>query len=303
VKADTSQVVIGHHTAKGWVIDEIVSRTIAAGDHTLGLSIYGTTVSVTLDNQAAVSHVYNAVTTDGKFGLLGTAASSFDLVKITTNDNAFRVQTNHLETALTADASAAGGGSTLTTDALAPIIKEAISRWSSLMQLDAAHLDLLNQITFQIWDFDGLVLGQALEADRTIILDSDAAGYGWFIDATASDDSEFAVNGTAAGDMDLLSVVMHEMGHILGFGHQTANEQLSGIMAEYLTAGTRTSMTREAIANRREATYYFDEATGQFVSLDKRYTADEPEEQELAFYLAEEGATAATSPNDWLVLV
>jgi hypothetical protein len=103
--------------------------------------------------------------------------------------------------------------------------------------------------------------------------------------------------------MDLLSVVIHEMGHILGFEHQTANEQLSGLMAEYLTAGTRTSITRDTIAIRQEVTYYFDEATGQFVSLDKRYTADELEEQELAFYLAEEETTAATSPSDWLVLV
>jgi len=291
------------------VIDASVTRTIAAGDHTLGLSIYGTTVSVTLDNQAAVSHVYNAVTTDGKFGLLSTTASSFGLVKVTTNDNAFRVQTGSLEAVAAADASVAAGGSTLTTDALAPIIQEAITRWSSLMQLDAGQTAMLDQITFQIGDLAGLTLGET--AGSAIVLDIDAAGYGWFIDATASDDSEFtgfdstgilaASSGTASGDMDLLSVVMHEMGHILGFEHQTANEQLSGVMAEYLTAGTRTSATQETIANRQEATYTFDEATGQFVRLDRRYTAEELEEQALAFYLAEEEATPATSPNDWLV--
>jgi hypothetical protein len=260
-------------------------------------------VSVTVDGQAAVSHVYNAVTTDGKFGLIATAASTFDTVKVTTSDNAFRVQTNHLETMTAADAASAGGGSGLTAESLAPVIDEAISRWSSLMQLDAAQLELLNQVTFQISDYDGLVLGEALEGDNTIVLDSDAAGYGWFIDATPADDGEFAAGGTAAGDMDLLSVVMHEMGHILGFEHQTANQQLSGIMAEYLTAGTRTMITPADMTNREEVTYCFDEATGQFVSLDRKYTAEELEEQALAFYLDKEEAALPASANDWVVQV
>jgi len=313
VADDTNQVVIGHHTARGWVIDATADRAIAAGDHNLGLSLYGTTVSVTLDGQAAVSHVYNAVTADGKFGLMSNAASSFDLVKITTNDNAFRVQTSHLEAVAAPDASVAGGGSAITSEALALIVQEAISRWSTLMQLGAAHLALLGQINFQVGDLEGLALSET--AGNTVILDSDAAGYGWFIDATPADDAEFNLtdstvltatsSGAASGDMDLLSVVMHEMGHVLGFEHDPANDQLSNIMAVYLDAGRRTSATQETIANRQQTTYYFDEATGEFVSLDRYYTADELEEQTLAFYLSEEEATAgsASSVNDWVVQV
>jgi hypothetical protein len=296
--------VIGHYSSKGWVIDKAVSKTIGAGDHVLGLTLAGTTVSVTLDGAAAVSHVYNAVTTDGKFGLFCNTASSFDTVTVTATDSAFRIQTSQVELA-GADPSMAGGGSTLTTEALAPVIQEAIDRWSSLMNLSAAQLQLLNQTNFQIADFNGMVLGNALEASNTIILDSDAAGYGWFIDPTPADDAEFTAGGAAAGDMDLLSVVMHEMGHVLGFEHLTANAQLSGVMAEYPALGTRTSLTPETIANRQEVTYCFDEATGEFVTLDKRYTTEELEAQALAFYVKPEEETvgAAAGANDWVVEV
>jgi hypothetical protein len=61
----------------------------------------------------------------------------------------------------------------------------------------------------------------------TITIDNDANGVGWFIDATPWDSSEFnttltntaykATTGEAAGKYDLLTAIMHEMGHSLGF--------------------------------------------------------------------------------------
>ena len=54
-------------------------------------------------------------------------------------------------------------------------------------------------------------------------LDVDAAGLGWFVDVTPGDDAEFtslpgatqlvATDGEAIGRMDLLTAVMHEIGH------------------------------------------------------------------------------------------
>ena len=77
-----------------------------------------------------------------------------------------------------------------------------------------------------------------------IVIDQNAAGYGWFIDATPADDAEFrplgqeelvAVGSSPAfGKMDLLSVVMHEMGHALGFDHDD-----HGVMEEFLEVGVR----------------------------------------------------------------
>ena len=67
----------------------------------------------------------------------------------------------------------------------------------------------------------------ALLSGTSITLDDNAAGHGWFIDATPGANEEFlatsdanvwvAKEGSAAdGKMDMLSVLLHEYGHVLG---------------------------------------------------------------------------------------
>jgi PKD repeat protein len=60
----------------------------------------------------------------------------------------------------------------------------------------------------------------------TITIDNDANGVGWFLDSTPQDNSEFTgtdtyfqatPNSTASGKYDLLTAILHEMGHTLGF--------------------------------------------------------------------------------------
>jgi PKD domain/Bacterial Ig domain len=59
----------------------------------------------------------------------------------------------------------------------------------------------------------------------TITIDNDANGVGWFLDTTPQDNSEFTgvdnylqatPNSPAAGKYDLLTAILHEMGHTLG---------------------------------------------------------------------------------------
>ena len=122
---------------------------------------------------------------------------------------------------------------------LQPIVSEAIARWTSA-GLDAATLAKLTQVQFVIADLPGSYLGEA-EANR-IYIDSNAAGYGWFVDPTPAADEEFAaspsgqqlqaVDPRAVDRIDLLTVVEHELGHVAGFGDldALADNVMSGVL-------------------------------------------------------------------------
>ncbi len=91
-------------------------------------------------------------------------------------------------------------------------------------------------------------LGGAVPLTNTIRLSPDGAGHGWFVDPTPLHDEEFAGGSAypgspAAGREDLLTVVMHELGHLAGLPDNDG----SGLMGELLPEGTR--RTDAAIAS------------------------------------------------------
>ena len=88
-------------------------------------------------------------------------------------------------------------------------------------------------------DLPGLALGEY--RDGVVFIDRDAAGHGWFVDATPMDDAEFvaggaltAMDGEVASRIDLLSALAHELGHAVGFEHAA-----SGVMGGTLAPGAR----------------------------------------------------------------
>lgn len=105
--------------------------------------------------------------------------------------------------------------------------------------VEALVLTAFDRVQLDTADLSGDLLGEA--SGDAITLDVDAAGYGWFIDATPWESSEFdakgaAIDEQAKGRVDLLSVVIHELGHIQGLGH---SDDPDDFMFETLPPGTR----------------------------------------------------------------
>jgi hypothetical protein len=121
---------------------------------------------------------------------------------------------------------------TLTNAQLTPIVAEAIARLE--LQGGSEVESAMSWVTIEVADLADGVLGSTL--GNTIRIDRDAAGYGWFVDTTPGDDLEFVADelgvltapkdGAAGQHADLLTAVMHEMGHVLGYSHIVADDLL-----------------------------------------------------------------------------
>ena len=117
---------------------------------------------------------------------------------------------------------------TLTSQQLQPVLHDAIAAWQAA-GASPAQVAALNRTPVHIAALPSSYLGE--EAAGQVWISPTAGGWGWYVDAAPA-----APASPAAGKMDLLSVVAHEMGHVLGLedGHDTQD-----VMGETLAPGVR----------------------------------------------------------------
>ncbi|MBL6705968.1 MAG: hypothetical protein ISQ06_07650, partial [Planctomycetaceae bacterium] len=145
-------------------------------------------------------------------------------------------------------AAAPVSGADLQPEDLSPILERARSIWTATGNLDAAQIATLEAITPAIANLSGDTLAGI--SGSQLFLDINAAGYGWFVDATPGGNGEFGqqiarnalqagTTSQAADRIDLLTVVLHEMGHALNFDDLNPAAFPNALMSQELGTGTR----------------------------------------------------------------
>jgi hypothetical protein len=137
----------------------------------------------------------------------------------------------------------------LTADELAPVAQQAVAAWAA-SGLSPAQVAALQAVRFEIVTLGGGVLGLTELGGSVVMLDATAAGFGWFVDPTPAEDSEFGFvvtpqelqagpDSPAFGRMDLLTVVEHELGHVLGLSDLDPQAVPHDLLTQTLAPGVR----------------------------------------------------------------
>ena len=119
------------------------------------------------------------------------------------------------------------------------VVLEAEQIWQQALGPDSATLDALSHVTVELGNLPGGALGATF--GDVIVIDPTAAGWGWFTGTGTDDFSasgiagvlEAAPGSAAAGHMDLLSTVLHELGNAMGL----SEDQGQDVTGRVLEAG------------------------------------------------------------------
>jgi Ca2+-binding RTX toxin-like protein len=133
---------------------------------------------------------------------------------------------------------------TITQDELDSIVAAAKQLWITALGAGDPRLAVLDQVTVLAGNLPNGMLGET--TGTQIVIDRSAQGWGWFVDPTPNDNSEFAIrlsrealaaspSSPAAGRMDLLTTVVHELGNAMGFPEDHGHD----VMGMVLQAGER----------------------------------------------------------------
>jgi hypothetical protein len=193
------------------------------------------------------------------------------------------------------------GETHLTQAELNSVVAAAIAEWAAA-GASASQLAAMKATSFSVADLTPGTIGQET-APAHITIDASAAGHGWYIDPTPSDNSEFThaqnAAGTdlftdpsspAAGHLDLLTTVAHELGHVTGLPDLTAPSDTSDLMYIDLVDGERRLPTASDVAQAAPNTLF---------AVSGGIAADTPTPGETNLTQAELNKAVAAAIADW----
>lgn len=150
-----------------------------------------------------------------------------------------------------------------------------LSQAANLLWIDSdltnEQIEILQNVTYEISDLEDGKL--AVTEGNVIRIDDDAAGLGWFVDDTPFENEEFSFDdssGILFGNseeslkgVDLLSILAHEQGHILGLNHVA---DLDSVMRAEFGTGMRLlpqlGQAHGSVAGTLEGLNFASTATG-----------------------------------------
>jgi Ca2+-binding RTX toxin-like protein len=169
-------------------------------------------------------------------------ASPWDANKLRAQQVAGERGAERAENAVRAEAIMPPASATL--DAL---LAQGKQSWRATGLVEDTVLDRIQVMIADLGSKDRLLLGET--QGSVITLDDDAAGWGWFADPTPAASEEFRMlsdgtyqarsAGDADGRVDLLTVINHEIGHLLGYAHGEDAKAAADLMDARLAVGFR----------------------------------------------------------------
>ena len=174
---------------------------------------------------------------------------------------------------LVANQAAKDGGIAITPSAamVGALVAQAKQLWLATGLADATALDSIQVNIADLGGKDQLLLGET--QGSVITLDDNSAGWDWFADPTPGQSEEYQLmpdgslqarpGSDASGRMDMLTVISHKKGHVLGFEHTDAVNEQAELMDAALAAGVR-----ELPAASTKVSF-FDVNSGSFLKADQ----------------------------------